>query len=269
MPIAEATLSPRIHYVRTGPRGVPPLVFLHAVGLDLTWWGEQIETFSQNFDVIAFDMPGHGLSGKATGAPSFDLLADALHAVLAHAGVGAAHLVGISVGGMIAQRFALRHPGLVRSLTLVATLCTFADPVREALRERARVARTQGMETIAKLSNARWFPPAFRERRPDVLDRATASLLSQDPEFHASMWDMISALDFESEISAITCPTLVVVGAEDPNAPLAAGQRIAALIGGAALQKMEALGHFPPIESPRAFNALLHRFLNGQEEHPR
>ena len=261
MPTVEAGLSPRINYVRTGPKGKPALVFLHAVGLDLSWWGEQIEDFARDFDVIAFDMPGHGLSGKAVGAPSFDMLADAVAAVLAHAGVGAAHLVGISVGGMIAQRFALRQPERVRSLTLVATLCTFADPVREALRERARVARTQGMSEIAPLSTARWFPAAFRERRPDVLDRATTSLLAQDAEFHASMWDMISGLDFEAEISAITCPTLVVAGTEDGNAPVAAGRKIADLIPGASLQPMAGVGHFPPVESPAAFNTLLRRFL--------
>ena len=154
---------------------------------------------------------------------------------------------------MVAQRFALSHPELVRSLTLVATLCTFKDPVGEALRERARVARTHGMETIAQLSNARWFPPEFKGRRPDVLDRATTSLLSQHPNFHGSMWDMISALDFESDISAITCPTLVVVGAEVLNAPLAAGQKNCRFDGGASLQQVKALGHFPPIEQPRAF----------------
>ena len=70
MPIAEAALSPRIHYVRTGPRCAIPLVFLHGVALDLTWRGEQIEEFARDFDVIAFDMPGHGLSAKATVAPT-------------------------------------------------------------------------------------------------------------------------------------------------------------------------------------------------------
>lgn len=261
MPFAEAGLSPRINYVRTGPRGNPPLVFLHGVGLNLTWWGEQIEEFARDFDVIAFDMPGHGLSGKANGAPSFDMLTDALNAVLAHAGVGAAHLVGISVGGMIAQHFALRHPEQVLSLTLVATLCTFADPVREALRERANVARTQGMGKLAPLSNARWFSAGFRERRPDVLDRATTCLLSQDAHFHASMWDMIAGLDLEGDISAIMCPTLVVAGNEDPNAPVSAGRRIANLIVGASMQEMVGLGHFPPVESPTSFNALLRQFM--------
>ena len=255
---------PRINVVRTGPAGAAPLVFLHPVGLDLTWWGQQIEEFARDHDVIAFDMPGHGLSGKADDPASFEMMADVLHAVLMQLEAGPAHLVGMSVGGMIAQQFALRQPELVRSLTLVATLCTFADPVRELLRERARVTRTLGMGEIARLSNERWFPPAFRQRRPDVLDRATTSLLSRDAEFHASMWDMVSDLDLEGAIGAIACPTLVIAGTDDGNAPVSAGLKIANAITGASMKEMTGLGHFPPFESPEAFNALLREFLVKQ-----
>lgn len=250
-----------INLVRTGPRGGSPIVFLHPVGLDLTWWGAQIEDFARDHDVVAFDMPGHGLSGKLDAPPSFELMARTLEGVLAHIDAGPAHLVGISVGGMIAQVFALRRPHRVRSLSLIATLCTFPEPVREALRERARVARAEGMAKIALLSNDRWFTPAFRDRRPDMLDRATKSLLLQDPDFHASMWEMIAGLDLEAQLPAITCPTLVAAGAEDINAPIAAAEKIASLIAGASLHELAGLGHFPPFEAPAPFNALLRRFL--------
>ena len=255
-----------INFVRTGPRNNAPLIFLHPVGLDLTWWSEQFAAFGSDHDLVAFDMPGHGLSGKPQDVPSFGLMADVLEQVLESVGGGAAHLVGISVGGMIAQTFALRRPDLVRSLSLVATLCAFPDPVREALRMRAQVARTQGMAAIAQLSNERWFPAAFRAARPDMLDRATRSLLQQDPEFHASMWDMIAGLDLQEEIRSIHCPTLVIAGAEDPNAPVAAAWQIAHAIPGASLSEMQSVGHFPPFEAPDAFNAILRGFIAHVEE---
>ena len=262
MPLIKLDGRPDINVVRAGPRTRPPVVLLHPVGLDLTWWGEQIAELVPDYDVIAFDMPNHGLSGKLEGAPTFELLSDLLEDVLNHLNTGPVHLVGISVGGMIAQTFALQRPDLVSSLSLVATLCTFPEAVREALRERARVSRAEGMVKIAALARERWFPPEFRERRPDMLDRATKSLLRQDPGFHASMWDMIALLDLERQLPSISCPTLVVVGREDVNAPVSAGEKIAGMIQGASLTVMPGLGHFPPFEAPGLFNALLRGFLD-------
>ncbi len=250
-----------INLVRAGPRGGRPIVLLHPVGLDLTWWGAQIEEFGRDHDVVALDMPNHGLSGRLDAPPSFASMAAHLEGMLAHLDAGPVHLVGLSVGGMIAQTLALRRPDLVCSLSLVATLCTFSRPGREAIRERARTARAEGMARIAQLSNDRWFTPAFRERRPDMLDRATRSLLLQDPEFHASMWEMIAGLDLEAQLPSIACPTLVVVGGADVNAPISAGETMAGLVKGAVLHEMPGLGHFPPFEAPAPFNALLRRFL--------
>ena len=251
-----------VNMVRTGPRGGPAVLLLHGVGLDLTWWGDQFAILGDH-DVLAVDMPGHGLSGALRGEPTFNRLVDVSEQVLDASGGGSAHIVGVSVGGMLAQHLALRRPDLVRTLTLVSTLCTFPDGVRQALRDRARVARSQGMARIAELSNERWFPASFRERRPDVLDRATRSLLAQDAEFHASIWDMIADLELAAELPRITCPTLVIAGAEDVNAPVQAAELIARLIRGARLEVMAGVGHFPPIQAPQAFNALLRGFLSG------
>lgn len=264
MPLIETAGGPDINLVRTGPRGGPPVVLMHPVGLDLTWWDLQFAEFGRDHDVVAFDMPNHGLSGKLRAPPTFDAMAMAAAGVLAHLGAGPAHLVGLSVGGMIAQTLALARPDLVRSLTLVGTLCTFPDAVRGALRERARVSREEGMARIALLSQERWFPPAFRARRPDVLDRAAKSLLLQDPEFHASMWEMIAALDLEPLLPTLSCPALVVAGMEDINAPVAAARQIAGLIPGAVLHEMPGAGHFPPVEMPDVFNGLLRDFLAAE-----
>lgn len=266
MTTVERDGAPAINLVRTGPRGGCPIVLLHAVGLDLTWWSAQVEEFGRDHDVIALDWPNHGLSGKLGAPPSFAAMADVVEGVLTALATGPVHLVGISFGGMVAQVVALRRPDLVRSLALVATLCTFPDAVRAALRTRADVARAQGMPRIAELSNERWFPPAFRERRPDVTDRATKALLLQDPDFHARMWEMIAELDLESQLPSVGCPTLVVVGALDVNAPRAAGETIAGLVKGAALHEMAGVGHYPPVEAPAPFNAILRRFLAGRVE---
>lgn len=258
----------RINVARTGPDIAPPLVFLHGVGLDLTWWGAQFEAFGHEREIVAFDLPGHGLSDNLSRAPTFDAMARALEGVIETLGGRPAHVVGLSVGGMIAQFSALRRPDLIRSLSLVATWCSFPDEIRAALRERARVARTEGMARIAELSNQRWFTAEFRARRPDILIRTTRSLLQQVPEFHAGMWEMISDLELAARLPAISRPTLVVAGTLDVNAPAFAAERIVAGIGGSRLAMMPGLGHFPPIEAADDFNRIIGDFLSNVEAAP-
>lgn len=250
-----------LNVARTDGHGGAPLLLLHPVGLDLTWYGPQFEAFGQERDVIAFDMPGHGQSDDLAFLPSFDIMARAAEAVLEASGGRPADVVGVSVGGMIAQALALRRPDLVRSLGLVATLCTFPDEVRQTLRERARVARVEGMARIAELSNARWFTHAYSARRPDVMARTRRSLVQQPAEFHAAMWEMIADLEFEAQIRTIDRPTLVATGTADVNAPPTAAEQIARAISGSSLHLMPDLGHFPPFEAPHAFNSLLRAFL--------
>lgn len=261
MPMIAFAGMPGINVVRTGPRGGTPIVLLHPVGLDLTWWDQVFAAFGDEFDVAAFDLPGHGLSQPLATAPSFDVLAGVLEGVVAHLGAGPAHVVGLSVGGMIAQTFALARPDLVRTLTLVGTLCTFADAVRAALRERARVAREQGMAALVAPTQERWFPAAFRARRPDVLDRAATCMLAQDGAFYGAMWDMIAGLDLVARLPALSMPTLVMTGAEDGNAPPAAARQIAGLIAGAVVHELPGAGHIPQVETPAAFNSRLRAFL--------
>jgi 3-oxoadipate enol-lactonase len=250
-----------VNVVRTGPRGRSPVLFVHAVSLDLTWWDHQFAALGTDYDVVALDLPGHGSSPRLNGPYTFDALASVVADVVATLDAGPVHVVGTSVGGMVAQTLAVARPDLVQSLTLVATLCTLTDPVRGAMRERARVARAEGMAALISPTLDRWFPVTFREGRPDVIDRAAKSVLRHDPTVYAEMWEMISGLRLDAQIPAIACPTLVVAGAEDGNAPVAAGQRIADLIPGAKLHVLPGVGHFPSSEAPRAFNDLLRAHL--------
>jgi 3-oxoadipate enol-lactonase len=255
--IAEAT---DMNVVRTGPQGAPPLLFLHAIGLDLTWWEHQIAEFASHHDVIALDLPGHGLSGKPR-STTFDVMAHAVAGVLEHLGVRAAHVVGLSVSGMIAQTLAIKLPELVHSLSLVSTRSTFPAAGRQGILEFAEMARQDGMVKMAQLLNERMFPEPFRTLRPDVLDRTMKALLLQDKDFHASMWEMISTFDVESQLHSIKCPTMVVIGAADLQANQEAGRNLAAKISRAVTHEIPHAGHLPPVQTPMQFNALLRSFL--------
>ncbi len=261
MPKVRLRSGMDVNLVRTGPRGHSPVILMHAIGLDLTWWELQFSRFGAEFDVVAFDMPGHGSSDAPPPQITFDFMAEILADVISHLEAGAVHLVGLSVGGMIALTFALSRPGLVRSLSLIGTLHGFPDASRTLLRERAAFASEQGMARLVGPTLERWFPPAFRARRPDVLDRATKCLLRQRPETHAAMWEMVASLDLAARLPELSCPTLVVVGTNDGNAPVAAVRDMAGMISNAQVEEIAGAGHFAPVEKPEAFNEVLAGFL--------
>ena len=260
MPTVKIAGGVDINLVRTGPRGGPPLVLLHGLGLDLTLWDQQFLEFGRTHDVVAIDLPGHGLSSDLGSAPTLESLADAVAEVVKHLDAGPVHLVGISLGGMIGQTLAVREPGLIRSLTLVATSCTFADPVRLAIRQRAALTRAEGMAVVAASHLQRWFSDDYRERRPDMLDRVYKVVLRQDADQHATLWQAVAELDVQG-LSALTCPVMVLTAESDSSAPVAAARLIADQIAGAVLHVTAGSGHFPPIETAKAFNALLRQFL--------
>jgi 3-oxoadipate enol-lactonase len=253
-----------INAVRTGPRGGTPVVLVHPVGLDLGYWGMQIEALRQTHDVVAYDLPGHGRSAGRPGDLTLDHEADVLAGVIRSTGASAAHIIGLSVGGMIAQTLAIAEPALAASLTLIGTAATLSEPTREAMRSRAKAVRTGGMQAVLQPSIERWFTPEFVMQRPDMIDRITKTLLADDATVHAAMWDMISALDLAPKLGTIACPTLVLVGELDPSTPPAAARFLHENIAGATMQIIPEASHMVPFEKPEAVNAPLLRFLSAQ-----
>ena len=255
------TTNPAVNIVRAGPRGRTSVILLHAVSLDLTYWDAQFARLSATHDMVAFDWPGHGRSSALAGETSFDRMAETVHSVVKEAGGGPAHIVGLSMGSMVAQTFALNYPAAVRSLCLIGSACTFPDAVRQGMRKRAATIRAGGMRSVVDESVARWYTPGFRQRRPDVIDRATKTILGGDPEVQAAMWEMIAGLDTREQLANLACPTLVLVGAEDPSTPPDAARVIAGQIPGARVEVIDGASHMVPTEAPDAINDRLAAFL--------
>ncbi|MGI4884161.1 MAG: alpha/beta fold hydrolase [Janthinobacterium lividum] len=251
----------QIHYVRTGPRGGPPVVLLHAFGMDLTLWDAQIAVLGASYDTIALDLPGHGQSAP----PAYPLSFASFTAPIAHLlhtlQTGPVHLVGISFGGMLAQTLASTQPALVRSLSLIGTAATFAEAGRAALRERAAFVRANGLAALAPLSLARWFTPDFSRRRPEVLDRVGKLLAQHEAAFHGDVWELIATLDTVAALAQCTLPAQVLVGEQDASTPLAAAQVLATALATTKLAVIPASAHFTNVDAPAETNALLLQFL--------
>ncbi len=254
---------PTLNWICTGPPDAPTVVFLHAVGYDLTYWDRQIEALSPAYRVVAFDLPGHGRSPGRAEDWSFGYAVAAVSRLIEAISPKPVHLVGISFGGMIAQATVLARPDLFRSLTLIGTAASFPEPARVAMRARAELTRSGGMQAVLPSSLDRWFTPQTRLRRPDLIDRVAKTMLADDPAVHAAIWELIATFDVHDRLSEIHCPTLVMVGELDPSTPPAAATALADAISGARVVLLPNTSHMANLESSEAVNVELRRFLDA------
>ncbi|WP_315837612.1 alpha/beta fold hydrolase [Bradyrhizobium prioriisuperbiae] len=252
-----------LNWVHTGPSEKATVVLIHAVGLDLTYWERQIDALRSNFHVVAFDLPGHGRSRGDAEWWSFDNAVTMTSELIKAVSAQPVHLVGISFGGMIAQSVAIARPELLHSLTLLGTACAFPSEVRRGFRARAKSIREGGMEAVLAASLDRWFTPNTKLSRPDVIDRVTKTLLADDPMVHAAIWDKIADFDVHDRLGEIGCPTLVLVGENDPSTPPTAASVLVDGIRNSRMVVIPQSSHMISVESPDAVNLEMNRFLRG------
>ena len=250
-----------VNFVRTGPRGKPPIVLLHSVGLDLTYWDAQIDAFGAFHDVIAYDLPGHGRSPGTASDCTLAAEVEILIKIIRLVGSQPAHIVGLSVGGMIGQALAISAPELVASLVLIDTAPTFSQEAREGMRKRAVTAREGGMRAVIESTLERWFTEATRACRPQLIDRVVKTLLAGDPMVHAAMWDMIREIEFLDQLKRIVCPTMIIVGEVDPSSPPSAAKLMASHIAGSTVHVIPQTSHLAVLENPNAITDLMRAFL--------
>ncbi len=256
--MAYATLgSARIYYEMEGEG--PTVLLLHPVGLDTSCWEAQVPALAPSFRVLRVDLRGHGRSN--TPPPPYaltDFAAD-VHQLLQQLRLAPAHVIGLSLGGMVAQLLALEHPKDVRSLVLADTNSTLGAEVRRAIVERGEAARREGMSSILDSTLTRWFTPEFMGA--DVVDRTRKRLLTDDVEGWAAAWRAISELETEPRLAEIRMPTMVIIGEKDLSVPVARAREMAGRIPGAAFHVIPGAPHMAPMEQPQLFNRLILEFL--------
>ena len=251
----------KLNWIQTSTHHLETVVLIHAVGHDLTYWDRQIEVLSASYNVVAFDLPGHGRSTGSAADWSFAYAAEIVAELIREVSPTPVHLVGISFGGMIAQVTALTRPELILSLTLIGTAPSFPEEMRAGMRARAELVRAQGMAAVIESSLQRWFTQETRAGRPDITDRLTKTLLGDDAATHAAIWDIISGLDLDDRLHEILCPTLVLVGELDPSTTPAVARRLAGAIKRSSLIVVPKASHIVTVEAPSAVNTALLGFL--------
>lgn len=249
-----------IHYTIEGEG--PVVTMSHALGCNLSMWDEQARALSGRYRILRYDTRGHGQTSAPPDPYSLEQMADDLHGLLTGLGVAQTHFVGISMGGMIGQLFALKYPNILSSLTLCSTTSRYPAATRSAWVDRIRTVGTKGMDPMVEPALQRWFTPPFQECRQDVMDRVRAMLRSTPPQGYIGCCHAIPTIDVTDRLGEVQCPALIIAGEDDPGTPVAMARDIQAVLPLSELAILSPASHLCNLEQPDAFNRALLGFLD-------
>ncbi|MFM9037137.1 MAG: alpha/beta fold hydrolase [Actinomycetota bacterium] len=264
---ATASDGTRLHYEAIGRKSAPPLLMIQGLGADKHLWDLQRFVFATRYRVIAHDNRGAGRSDKPEGPYDLPRMAEDAMAVLDHAGVDTAHVVGASMGGAITQLVGILYPDRVRSLSLVCTSCSNHQWRRDLLSSWAAVAMERGMSEMT-MQAARWVigPRSLRRLWPAFSWLGPIATSREAHGFHAQVQAILAADDSLAEhLSQITAPTAVIVGNQDILTPRGDSEELADLIPTAELMVLSGAAHGLMIEHATTFNRVLGDFLSRAE----
>lgn len=259
---AVADDGTRISYEVFGKRGAPPLVMIQGLGVDRWGWIRQQAAFSTRFRCVLLDNRGVGRSDKPDGPYDLEEMADDVLAVMDAEGIEAAHIMGASLGGSLAQIVAVRSPGRVLSLVLACTSCRVKDWRRHLLAEWIELAESAGASDFA-LENLRWVLSRRHLRWISPITQVVAPLAVRAPASSvvAQMQAILNLREQVHELLAtITVPTLVIVGSQDILTPVADSEEIATKIPDAQLCVVAGAAHGIFVTDARIFNREVRSF---------
>ena len=255
-----------MHYVEAGAG--EPLVLVMGLGADHLAWGFQFQVFAERYRVIAFDNRGAGQSDVPERPYTTRMMADDTVGLMDALGVDRAHVLGVSMGGMIAQELALNHSGRVRSLQLHCTLGR-PDGYLRAQIANGRVQRRKMTPEEAMRAGYLWlFAPATYNERPElvemILQNALANPYPMSLTGFERQCDAVETHDTLERVATLRCPTLISVADADILVPPRFSRALAGRIPGAEFRLIEGAGHGYFWERPDQFNQMCLDFLSRQ-----
>ena len=240
----------------------PWLTMSHSLACNLHMWDEEAKRLSSRYKVLRYDTRGHGGSSAPAGAYTLELLADDLHALLRALGVQSTHFIGLSMGGMIGQTFALKYPGVFNSLALCDTSSRYPAEAAGAWVERIKTVEAQGMEPMVAPTLERWFTASYRKAHPGVIEKVAAMIRSTPVPGYVGCCYAIPKINLTARLAEIRCASLVIVGKDDPGTPVSMAEDIHRALPGSQLVILPSAAHLSNLEQPDAFNQALGEFID-------
>ncbi len=250
-----------VAYERNGEG--PPLVLLHGVLCDSRVWSKQLLDLSNEFTVVAWDAPGAGRSSDPPESFAMADWVDCLAGLIDEIGINQAHILGLSLGGILAQEFYRRHPARTRSLILADTYAGWRGSLPESVCEERLATCLREASMPANEFVPKWIPGLFSDAAPDELRVELAAIMS---DFHPVGYRLMiqtANLDTRDLLPNIQVPTLLVWGDADRRAPMTVAHQLRDAIPRARLAIIPGAGHVSNLEQPARFNAEVRGFCRS------
>jgi 3-oxoadipate enol-lactonase len=239
----------------------PPLVLTHGIGGSADVWAPVLPPLAKRFRVITWDVRGFGRSEKPAGPYSAELWARDLAALLDALAIERAHILGHSMGGVIAQRFALDFPQKLATLILVSTSSQVNERAAEHWLGQADEIERDGFAAYIAKQQA-GYTEEFRRAHPEQLENDCRRVEMNDSRAYAAGARAVASYNFTPALHTITAPTLILQGLTDQQTPPGGSVIISRNIHGSRLVMLEGTGHGLYSEQPQKFVQLVDEFLN-------
>lgn len=242
----------------------PPVLLIHGLGLNRHMWQWQLDALLPQFRVIQYDLLGHGDSPKPPPPYSMGQMLAQIEDLMAGLDLQQCAVVGFSLGGLIAQAFALAQPRKVIALAILNSAHARTPEQRAAIMHRVQQVEESGPEATADEALKRWFSGGFARQHPAVLKKVRDWITANDRNTYPALYRLLAEADIglETAIAGISCPTLVLTGEEDSGNSPHMAKSMAALMPNARVEILPGLRHMALAEDPAAVNSLLLSFLS-------
>lgn len=249
---------PQVAVVLQGEGEKAPVLLVHPLGLSEAIWQDLARRLAAlGHPTLRYDLRGHGRSPNPAGSWGLAELAEDAARLIQEWGRGPVVMLGLSLGGVVAQQLAATRPELLRGLVLAHCDSHYPEAARAVFSGRIEAARSHGMAAVADAALGRYLNPRLRAARPDVEAALRDTLTGTDPSAYALACAAVRDADLRGALGRWAGPTLVIGGAEDSGVPPERIQALAASIPGARLQMLDGVSHLGPVEQPESFATAL------------
>ena len=241
-----------------------PVVLVHGLGLRQQMWQWQLPALSQNYQVLTYDLYGHGESVVAPETPSLTVFAEQLARLLDSNGIDKCCVVGFSLGGMIARRFAMDFSERLSAVAILHSPHARTAEDQMAIERRVHQVAEGGPASTVEAALARWFTDTYRNENPQMMDLIRQWVMANDPAIYPSNYQVLATgvKELIAPECPISCPALVMTGEDDFGQPAHMAHAIAAEMPNSQTVVLPKLRHMAMAEEPNGYNQTLLTFFD-------